>query len=127
MAVGARPKPDLEERSFTRRCVALRTRKRCVFARQGVSRGGMINNLELRRPPTIHGVARRALAAVSPLCKLSRVRIGSMAIRTLRKRNRTLEVACNVALRTSHGRVLAEQRKLGCAVIEPRVQHLDRD
>ena len=100
---------DLVERGFSLWSVTLPALQTRVPALQGIRGCRMFFDAKLCRFESFDGVTGRAVAAVSPLRELPTVWVGPMAIRTLFKRHRLLEITTRVALNALHLRVLTKQ------------------
>lgn len=98
--------------------VTFRARHVGVLPLQRVSGCRMLLHAELRRLPSIHRVALRALAFALPCRKLTGVRILRVAIHAFRKDNFLLEIPSDVAFQAIHFGVLTEQRIFRLGVIE---------
>lgn len=92
MAIRACREPDFEQRGASRWSVAFGAGHRGMFFAQRKACFIVFSEGELRLLETVNGVARFALAAVSPLCELPIVRIWLMAVGTRLKCNRRFEV-----------------------------------
>lgn len=100
---------DLVERLFSLWGVALPALQTRVPSLQRICGCRMFFDAKLCRFESFDGVTGRAVAAVSPLRELPAVWVGPMAIRTLFKRHRLLEIITRVALNALHLRVLPKQ------------------
>jgi hypothetical protein len=88
-----------------------------VATLQWVRRVRMLFHSELGWFETIYAVATRALAAIRPLDELSLMLV-AVAIHTLLKSQRLLEIAIAVALNAFHLLMFSEQRVLRLGVVE---------
>lgn len=78
----------------------------------------MLLQRELRRFPSLHGVARRALGATRPLGELAIVGIRFVAVHARLESQRLLEISAAVALDAIHRRMFPEQGIFRFRVIE---------
>lgn len=117
MAIRTALELDLEQRVLALRDVALRTLQSRVSALQRVGGQCVLLPGEERRPPPLHVVARRALAAIRTLCELAIVLI-FVAIRTLGEWNGLFEIRIGVALPARDRRVLPFQWELCLGMIK---------
>jgi hypothetical protein len=118
VAVGATVKLYLVPRSLAGGSMALCARYVGMFAPQWESRQVVLYQEELCGLEALDRVTGFAFATVSALRELSTVRIWFMAIGTLIKRQRLLEIPFHVALNATYILVFAEQRILGSRMIE---------
>lgn len=121
MAVGTVLELDLEQRFLALGDVALRALQLGVPCFQGIRRGGVVLDCELRGLEAVHRVAGRALDTIGPLGKLAAVRVGLMAIHAFLESQWLLEVSRSVALAAVHGLVFAQQWIFGLGVVEALV------
>jgi hypothetical protein len=73
---------------------------------------------ELRRFPSIHGVARSAFGATRPLGELAIVRVGFVAVHTGLESQGLLEVPAAVTLNAVDRRMFSQQRIFRFRMIE---------
>jgi len=117
VAIGAIREFHFILRVFPRRSVALGAFDGDVFTLQRILRRRVLLDSEKRRLPRVDVVALRALALLRTAIELARVNV-LVAVLTIRKRKRFLEIAAGMASDTRNFRVPAEQRELGPGVIK---------
>ena len=123
MAISAGCEFHLVNRVFTGRQMALGAFHLCVFAFQRILRSAVFLHAEERRLPPIDGVAFAAFAFLRTLCKLAVVNV-FVTVRTIRERQRLLEVTVDVAGRATNRGVLAQEGILRFRVIESEAGQL---
>lgn len=118
MARGTRGKGHAIERLLALGKMTLHASYLCMFSEKRVSSLDMVRDGEMGGLPTGFVVTRFAVAGICPMGELSGVPIG-VAIETVRERDFRLKVLGLVTGLASHGCMLAEQRIVGLAMIEP--------
>src|ERR1700757_3139385 len=92
VAVSTALELDLKKCVFPLRNMTLRAFQSRMPAPQRISARRMLLDGELRRPPSVHGMARAAFSTVGTFGKLAVVRIWLMAIHALLEGQRLLEI-----------------------------------
>jgi len=118
VAIGATLESDFEQSIFALGDVTLRALQSGMPALQRIGRGCVVLHCEPRWFPPFHGVTRSALCARRPLGELPIVWVGFVAIHTLLKSQRLLEVSAAVTLNAVDHRMLSQQRIFRFRVIE---------
>lgn len=88
--------------------MALTTLNSDVLSAQGIAGGVVLLHAEERWLPALDRMAFRALTFLRSRFKLAFVRVGFVAVHTVRKGQRLFEIAVQMALGATHGGVLAE-------------------
>ena len=95
-----------------------------MLSLEWIMRRGVLFHSKLGRLPAINCVTLRAFAFAGAGLELAFMRIGSMAIRTLREFQRPLEIALGMAIDASNLQVHAQQRIFCFGMVEWR-GHVD--
>jgi hypothetical protein len=122
VTISALPGLDSVERGLTGRRVALRTSHGLVAPVQRVTRRLVRRHGESSWFPSIHHVARGALAVVRTAGKLPAMKVGPVAVGTPGVRHGFFEIARGVALAAGESGVFTEQRELRFKVVKLRSQ-----
>ena len=126
MTISAALELHFEQRVLSFRNMALRAFQSRVRALQRIRAQRMFLGREQRGLPSLHVVARSALAGIGALGELAVVRV-PMAIHALLEGKGLLEISTGMALRAVDTDVLSQQRKLRLGVVEVLVYTLHRN
>jgi len=110
VAIHARRELHFVESILTGRRVAFFAGDGRMFSLERVMRSRVFLHAKLRRLPAIDGVAFRALALTCARLELPFVRIGRMAIQTLAKGQRLLEIGSRMAAAAADFHMRSEER-----------------
>lgn len=125
VAVEAATEFDLVKRLFAARDMALRALQGGVLALQGIGGSRMLLQTEHCRLESFHAMTGGAFLAAHAFCELSLMLI-VVAIHTLPKSERLLEIALAMAGDAFHLLVFPQQRILGLGMIKAVIQHRGR-